>query len=56
MFATDIGNYHGRPFVLGGDLRNGNNKVEMLTMETLEWEQMEDYPFEERFASIKFIF
>ena len=45
-WAFDMGNYHGRPFVLGGY----HMKTEILTMETLEWEQMQDYPYVEEGA------
>ena len=46
--APGMGNYHGEPLVVGGDPRVGDNKTEMLLLETLTWEEMEDFPFADK--------
>ena len=47
FMSPGMGNYQGRPLVVGGH-GIGDDKTELLSIEMLEWEQMEDFPFADK--------
>lgn len=48
VMSPGMGNYQGRPLVVGGYVGQGDNKTELLSIEMLEWEQIEDFPFADK--------